>query len=76
MAYEISLKTTFNGLVSRHRMDRGSAPPTPPSIRVRTTAVREVALTRFEQGRESKRFEVGIGEPQRPGSSGTSSDGP
>src|SRR6516164_4313176 len=44
---------------------RGSAPPTPPGIRVRTTAVREVALTRFEQGRETERFEVGIGEPHR-----------
>src|SRR6516164_8051826 len=44
---------------------RGSAPPTPPGIRVRTTAVREVALTRVEQGRETERFEVGIGEPHR-----------
>src|SRR6516162_2436449 len=44
---------------------RGSSPPTPPGIRVRTTAVREVALTRFEQGRETERFEVGIGEPHR-----------
>ena len=31
------------------------------------TAVREVTLTRFDQGRETERFEVGIGEPDREG---------
>ena len=29
------------------------------------TAVRKVALTRFDQGRETERFEVGIREPHR-----------
>jgi hypothetical protein len=29
------------------------------------TAVRAVALTRFDQGRETKRFEVDIGEPHK-----------
>src|SRR5450432_885567 len=38
---------------------RGSAPPTPPGP---YTAVREVTLTRFDQGRETERFEVGVGE--------------
>src|ERR1700720_894286 len=46
---------------------RGSAPPTPPGIRVRTTAVREVALTRIDQGGETERFEVGIGKPDGEG---------
>src|SRR5437870_3827540 len=54
------------GLLSAKDRDRGeprgSAPPTPPGIRVRTTAVREVALTRIDQGRETERFEVGIGK--------------
>src|SRR6516162_7998961 len=40
----------------------GAAPPTPPGIRVRTTAVREVALTRIDQGWKTECFEVGIGE--------------
>jgi hypothetical protein len=30
-------------------------------------AVREVALTRFDQGREAERFEVGIGKPNGEG---------
>jgi len=43
---------------------RGSAPPTPPGIRVRTAAVREVGLTSSEQGGETERSEVCIGKPQ------------
>jgi hypothetical protein len=31
------------------------------------TAVREVALTRFDQGWETERFEVGVGKPNREG---------
>jgi hypothetical protein len=46
---------------------RGSTPPTPPGIRVRTAAVREVALTRFDQGGETERFEVVIGQPDGKG---------
>src|SRR6266705_17670 len=51
--------------------DRGGASRLHPShTTVRTgpyTAVREVTLTRFDQGRETERFEVGIGEPHREG---------
>src|ERR1700747_828257 len=43
---------------------RGSAPPTPPGIRVRTAAVREVGLTSSEQGGESERSEVCFRKPQ------------
>ena len=40
-----------------------AAPPLPTTVRTGPyTAVREVALTRFDQGRETERFEVGIGE--------------
>src|SRR6202022_2162446 len=46
---------------------RGSAPPTPPGIRVRTAAVREVGLTSSEQGGETERSEVCIGKPQGEG---------
>jgi hypothetical protein len=42
---------------------RGSAPPTPPGIRVRTTAVREVRLALLDQGWETERSEVRIGKP-------------
>ena len=45
----------------------GSAPP-PTTVRTGPyTAVREVTLTRFDQGRETERFEVDIGEPDREG---------
>lgn len=40
------------------------ATPTPPGIRVRTAAVREVGLTGSEQGWETERSEVCIGKPQ------------
>ena len=42
----------------------------PSHTTVRTgpyTAVREVTLTRFDQGRQTKRFEVGVGQPDREG---------
>src|SRR5229473_3564827 len=42
----------------------------PSHTTVRTgpyTAVREVALTRFDQGWETERFEVGVGKPKREG---------
>src|SRR5713226_9429307 len=52
--------------------DRGGALQLRPShTTVHTgpyTAVREVALTRFDQGRETERVEVGIGEPDGEGS--------
>src|SRR6516162_957726 len=50
---------------STHR-DRGASRLRPSHTTVRTgpyTAVREVALTRFDQGGETERLEVGIGEP-------------
>jgi hypothetical protein len=41
-----------------------SAPPLPHHRTYGSyTAVREVALTHFDQGGETERFEVGIGEP-------------
>jgi hypothetical protein len=46
---------------------RGSAPPTPPYVRVRIRRFEKLRLTRFDQGREAERFEVGIGEPHREG---------
>jgi hypothetical protein len=45
--------------------DRGAFRLRPSHTTVRTgpyTAVREVTLTRFDQGRKTERFEVGIGE--------------
>ena len=45
-----------------------SAPPLPHHRRTGPyTAVREVALTRFDQGWETERFEVGVGKPNRKG---------
>jgi Phage integrase, N-terminal SAM-like domain len=50
---DVNLKDLIPTLCAKDR-DRGAphgaAPPTPPGIRVRTTAVREVALTRIDQG--------------------------
>ena len=46
---------------------RGSAPPTPPYVRVRIRRFEKVTLTRVDQGREAERFEVGIGESHREG---------
>src|SRR5437660_11765109 len=49
---------------------RRLSPRRPSHTTVRTgpyTAVREVALTRSEQGRKAERFEVGIGEPEAEG---------
>src|SRR4029077_20272586 len=61
-------KSTAGGprrVIDRDRGEpRDSAPPTPPGIRVRTAAVREVGLTSSEQGGETKRYEVCIGKPQ------------
>src|SRR3982074_3986848 len=54
-------------------MGPGSGGPSrlrPAHTTVRTgayTAVREVALTRFDQGWETERFEVGVGKPDREG---------
>lgn len=46
--------------------DRGTprdvAPPTPPGIRVRTTAVRPVKPSRILEIGQSKRIEIGAGE--------------
>ena len=54
-----------DNLADRDRGEpRGSTPPTPPGIRVRTAAVREVGLTGSEQGWETERSEVCIGKPQ------------
>ncbi len=56
-------------LIDRDRGEpRGPSPPTPPCVRVPYSAVREVALTRLEQGGQTDRFEVRIGEPGREGS--------
>ena len=44
-----------------------SAPPLPHHRAGPYTAVREVALTRFDQGWETERFEVGVGKPNRKG---------
>ncbi len=46
---------------------RGSAPPTPPYVRVRIRRFEKLRLTRFDQGWEAERFEVGIGEPHGEG---------
>ena len=48
----------------RHR--GGGHPPTPatpPCVRVRTRRFELVTLTAIDQGRKSKRFEVGVGKP-------------
>src|SRR5580658_950980 len=50
--------------VDRHR--GGGHPPTPatpPCVRVRTRRFESVTLTAIDQGRKSKRFEVGVGKP-------------
>src|SRR5580658_4388670 len=52
------------GSDDRHR--GGSHPPTPatpPCVRVRTRRFEVVTLTAIDQGRKSKRFEVGVGKP-------------
>jgi len=52
----------------RHR--GGGHPPTPatpPCVRVRTRRFELVTLAPLDQGRESERFEVSIGEPHREG---------
>src|SRR4029077_3912115 len=49
-----SQATEFNALARRNSHTTVRTGP--------YTAVREVALTRFDQGREAERFEVGIGE--------------
>ena len=51
------------GAIDRDRGEPlGSAPPTPPYVRVRIRRFERFRLTRFDQGQETERFEVGIGK--------------
>src|ERR1035437_8145032 len=68
------IATEFFGAAKRPYLPKsgigGASRLRPSHTTVRTgpyTAVRKVELTRFEQGWETERFEVSIGEPHREG---------
>ena len=68
------IATEFCGAAKRRYVPKigigGASRLRPSHTTVRTgpyTAVRKVELTRFEQGWETERFEVSIGEPHREG---------